>query len=308
MRLPWWPIYIDARFDEQGVYYTIPDDPEQLSPWHQTRFYVQNKYLVFIPEDESGKHLQHHRANVFFRLRLKDHPDASKRATEFQNAYLEDSQNQYSCKVIWRNEVWDRVFMLVLSIGLPAYGLFMLYQGYQSAPGNEPGVRYQNGLLMSMVALVLITLFIYWRIVRELRRQHQSSRVIEVNQHGVKTCDSDFQWDDFDCIRQHFHHYMVLTKSGEYLHIPNNSCAIWILRNRITHPPVLSSKLFVFCLIGSVLSGPLMSAWFGYLAPDFEQPFGFWGVSLIMASMVLVIYGALYFSTWQSKRQASKSQ
>lgn len=307
MRLPWWPIYVDARIDKQGVYYTISDEPEQLSPWHQTRFYAQGKYLVFIPEDESGKHLQHHRAKVFFRLRIKDHPDASKRATELQGTYLEDSQNQYSCKVIWSNEVWDRVFILFMSIGLPAYGMFMLYQGYQSAPDNEPGIRYQNSLLTSMAVLVLITFWIHWRIIKGRRCQHQSSRIIQVNQHGVKTSDSSFQWDDFDCIQPHFYHYMIVTKSGKHLFLPNNCCAIWILRNRISHPPVLSHKLFGFCLICSVLSGPLFSAWYRYLVPEFDQPFGYWGVSLIMTLMVLVLFGGIYFLIWQAKRKASKS-
>ena len=309
MRLPWWPIYVDARVDTQGVYYTIPGEQERLTPWHRMRFRVQNKFLICVPEDEHGAQVRHHRARVFFRISLKDHPEAGRHATELQTAYLENPQNKYACKVICRNdEVWAQAYMLIMAIGLPAWGLFTLYQGYQSAPDNEPGVRYQNGLLMSMAALGLITLLIYWQIFRGLRRQHQSSRVVEVNQRGVMTSDSSFQWDDIDCIREDFYHYMVRTKSGRYLLLPNNCCAIWILRNRITHPPVYSRKLFVFCLIGSVLSGPLMSAWFGYLAPEYDQPFGFWGVSLILTSTIILLYGFVHLAIWLEKRQASKSQ
>ena len=312
MRLPWWPIYVDTRFDEQGVYYAIDDEPEQLVPWHQIRFYVQNKYLVFAPEDEYGKQQQTERVRLFLRTSIKGCHEAAEQATEFQKAYLNNPENQYTCKVNQRAFVNDKlidiIFLGVFPIGLSAYFLFMMIQGYNSVPDNEHGIRYQNGILIGAVSLILFTFFVVWRSCKGLRRQQRATKIIEINQLGIVTDDAQYPWDALERIDQGFTDYVVTTISGKHLRVPANCCARLFAHQRISHPPVLSRTLFVLCLIGSVLSGPIFSAWFGYLVPDYEQPFNFWGVSLMLTGAVLAIFGAIYFMIWQSKRQASKSQ
>ncbi len=308
MRLPWWPIYVDARFDEQGVYYAIDDEPEQHVPWHRVKCFYQNSAQLFALYDDQGCFMQSGRARLFLRVKPKQEPEAKTRAYELQKAYIENSENQYACKVEWMNQTADQVFRLVLSIGLPIMFLVMMIQGYNSVPDNDPGIRVQNVILIGIVALILLALFINWRIYKGIHRHRKASRIIEVNQHGVVTNKSDYPWDEINRIDQQFIGFIAVAKTGQDLLLPSGGCATMIAHQRITQLPVFGYKLFFICLGIGIVSGPLLNAWFNYLIPDHDPSINFWAISLIITIAVLALFSLVYYQVWQAKRQESKSQ
>jgi len=308
MRLPWWPIYIDARFDEQGVYYAIDDEPEQLVPWHRAKCFYQNSALLFVLYDDQGHIVRSGRARLFLRVKRKEEPEATTRAVALQRAYLENSENQYACKVEWMNQTFDQVFRLILSTVLPIILLAMMIQGYNSAPDNDPGSRYQNGILLSMAALILFAFFINWRIYKGIHRQRKASKIIEVNQDGVVTSESDYPWEAINRIDQQFIGFIAIAQSGQDLLLPSGGCAVMIAHQRITQLPVFGYKLFLFFLGFGIVSGPLLKAWFNYLNPDHDLSISFWGISMMITIAILALFSLVYYQVWFEKRHQSKSQ
>lgn len=304
--------YPDASMNEQGIRFFKPDGHGQFFPWHRVRFYVLNKFLVFAPEDEQGIEIRSRETCLNLRINLKDHPQVVARAVAFQKAYLESPENQYACKIDQRsyikNKRGETIFLALYAFSLPAYLIYMMIQGHISAPDNDPGVRYQNGTMIAIIMTILSTLLVYWLVYKARRRKRMAPAIIEINQLGVITHESEYPWDTLKRIDQCFAQLIVTTQSGQELLLAENCCATCIVRNRILQIPVFGYKLFLFFLCGGVISGPLVSAWFQYLVPEYEQPFGPMETSALVTAMVLVMFGFVYWEVWIAKRHQSKSQ
>ncbi len=298
--------------NEQGVRFFEPDGQEQFFPWHRVRFYVRNKFLVFAPEDEQGIQIRSRETRLYLRINQKDYPHAATQATAFQEAYLENAENQYACKVDQRtymkNKRGETLFLALYAIGFSAFFIYTMIQSYISIPENDLGVRYQNGILIALITIILSTLLIYWHVNKGRRRIRLAPTIIEVNQFGVITHESKYPWDTLESIDQCFAEYVVNAQSGQELLLPSSCCATWLVRNKILQTPVFGYKLFLFFLCGGVLSGPLVSAWFQYLVPEYEQPFGPLETSALVTALVLVLFGVVYWEVWYTKRRQLKSQ
>lgn len=318
MRLPWWPIYIDARFDEHGVYYANGDEPEQLVPWHRVKWSYQNSNLLFTIWDDQGNVVSDGCIRIFLRVKRKIDSEAATRASAFQKAYLESIENKYVCAIDqqrWRkDQAAGRFISFIASILLPVLFLGMMFHGLRTVPVNDAGTRYQNGILVMMGMIVLAAVYANWRALKGYQFMRRTPKAIEVNQLGILAMDSQGEseqhaWHSLVRIRFGYGHIVVTTDSGRGIVLPQSGCATRVVKTRIQSPPELGLKLLILLCIGSIFAGPLAWAWFSYLLPEEDIPNGLlWFPSVALLGMVLMFYGLAQLEPWLEKRRESKSQ
>jgi len=318
MRLPWWPIYLDARFDEYGVYYASDDEPEQLVPWHRVKWSCQNSNLLFTIWDDQGNVVSDGCIRIFLRVKRKIDSEAATKASTFQKAYLESTENKYVCAIDqqrWRkDQAAGRFISFIASILLPVLFLGMMFHGLRTVPENEAGTRYQNGILVLMGMIVFAAIYTNWRVLKGYRFMRRTPKAIEVNQLGILATDSQgesehFAWSSLVRIRYGYGHIVVTTDTGQGIVLPQAGCAIQIVRARVKSAPEFGLKFFMFLFIGSILAGPFSWAWFSYLLPEQDIPSRFlWGPSLMSLWTVFMLYGLAQLEPWLTKRRGSKSQ
>lgn len=311
MRLPWWPIYLDARFDEQGVHFAHPECTTDFVPWHLVG--IRGQYLVCY--DHNGSPIRVKNAMLLLRYDRASKKDL----TSLQQLYLHNSENSYALGVdpntYKRNLRSIFLFLLTYTVLLPLIALTGMIHGYRTVPLNESGVRYQHAIVIGGFLLVLTAAVIQWRVWRSYMVFRRSKKIVSIDQNGINALSEDstrthHPWHEVQRFKPGFTWYLITMQSGDKAVIPQNNQA-WSIasqRSRMELTPIRRSILSLAFII-AILSGPFMCGWFSYLLPDDPLPPHMpWVVSAIATFQVLSIAGLFWVGTLYEKRKRAKSE
>jgi len=309
--MPWWPIYVDARLDERGVSFSHPQFSIDFVPWHLVEF--RGQYLVCF--DPDGTLIRAKKAPLFLRVDR----DSKKTAVSLQQAYFNEPANSYSCDIdlnAYTRSVRAGLGLLIsFNLLFPLIFIAAMIQKYRTAPLNNPGMRYQHGIVLGCILLVLAVVVIHWRVWCSLRTYLRAKKVMSVDQNGLTATGDEatqvhYRWDEIQRFKPGFLWYLVTMRSGEQVVIPQKAHAWAIVRQSSrTEPTPIRKSIFYASLILALCSGPLMWGWYNYLLPNDPLPSQLpWVVSVVATCQVLFLASIMWIATFFEKRKLAKSE
>lgn len=311
MRLPWWPIYTDARLDTRGVSFNHPHISIDFVLWHLVG--SRGQYLVGYEPD--GTLIRSSKAPLYLRVSRGE----KREAISLQHGFISNPASSYTCSIklnAYKRSLRAGLGLLAAYTTLfPMTFIALMIQGYRTAPLNDPGERYQHAIIVGGTLLVLAVAFIHWRVWCSYRSYRRAKKVISLDQSGLTatgddTTQSHYTWDDIQRFKPGFLWYLITMRSGEQLVIPQKAHAWTIVqqRSRVAPTPIRSSILYT-SLILAICSGPLMWGWFKYLLPeDPLPPHTPWAVSAVATFQVLFFASIVRVSSYFEKRMLAKSE
>lgn len=309
MRLPWWPIYLDARFDESGVYFLLGEKPERFVPWHLVHIIGGRTLAVY---DESGEQIRERRSQVLLRVPR----GASADALASQHACLSDPHTRFTFRVdrgAYSQSLPGMVSIAILTLVFPAALMAGLIQTYMTAPQNDPGERLRIGLLLAMILLGLGMLFINWWLLKSLKKRRAAKKVIAIDETGILAEDNGpaparYRWASIESIEEGFAGHLATTDTGTRLLFPQSTHACSLARFKCASKFRMNNRLIIIALCIAFLSGPIVWAWYTYLLPTESLPQSAWAISFLATSQILLIVGLVYLSVYLEKRRAAHSK
>lgn len=270
MRLPWWPIYVEAEMTESGARYSTPDgvihfaQVDQLLPqtqWKASRvFWVLNKRL---------RKLRYRRCLINLRLdtdaaNLISQIEA-KKPVEFDiDPDVIARQNKKCVWIMFSGLCILPACMLLLFFLLPS----------TSSPTSPEGKKIQVGFLILNAIMLLIIFGAAILSMRQLRFISHAKRLTGVTHDGISYCDPDGSGgfiSDSDLQPPSASWGIVSASSlqGHVVLLPHmNTIHRQIIKCRTSPAPQPSWKVTLWIAIPLILSGPLFYMWNRYLIPD----------------------------------------
>jgi len=305
MRLPWWPIYIDAKTDDEGVLYTTPDGVEHHAKFHQL---LPQSWSTptssFWVVDERFNKVRHNRHLVILKTesRIVDLLDliAAQRVFSFDiHPRTVRRQN--------RIQLWLMLFSICL---LPVSMLMMIaILGYPTVPDNQMGIRFQNGFLIIVASMIFIIIAAAFACFAKFRMISRSKKLAGVTQDGISVRDSHgtetfIPYSALHPPKVSWGTVSVRSNHGQQALLPTARTIQWqIIKRRTNSDPMPSWRVTLWLAIPFILAGPLIYMWNVYFMPDethMHEPARY---LFLMAIGVFFVLNMLVIRWWRVRKQ-----
>jgi len=273
MGIPWWPIYIDAEMDEQGVRYTTPDGEESIAT--PDRLLAQS----WIHPNSTCWHLDDTLRKKRFCGRLivlRVQPNV----VEVLNGVLSKERFDYSISpetVLNQNK--RCVWIMVLGICILPVWMLGFFQVLGTPPiAEQPeGVHFLVGLWILKGVFFAIIIGIAFVGLIQFRKMKRCSLLTTVASDGVQIQDHDgaqqfVPYCDLHSPVGSWGLMFARTLQGIQILLPHKQTIhMGLIRKRTSQLRLPSWKVTLCIAIPLILFAPLFYCWNLYLIPD--EPF-----------------------------------
>lgn len=300
MRLPWWPIYLDAQMDEDGVSYHLPDGELIQMPWHligrPQGANIKNHFSIY---DERLKPLRHRGKLIVVRV-----PNQTPTPQRLQQQFIQSKA--YTLDIHPSVVKAEKRRYVLMPIFLTMYPLLPLIMGAiawpTSVPDNEIGQRVHFATLLFLGIMGLCCLGLLCASVHNWFRVKNASTLTRVGSDSISYTTSRGEictipkeelraqpsWSTI------FYH----TTQGKRIFVPPRRHILQLLPDRHSskHVNGISMRFSVAMILLSLSTGPVAYLWDQYLIPEEQSLLGVGtyvaysslGVLLMLMLLVLV--------------------
>lgn len=312
MRLPWWPIYVDAHVDKNGVSYETPDGVSHRAELYQLLpLKWSQKIKSYSILDEQLRKLKYKHGQIIIH--------ADKDTSEVVMLLTTGISYTYSIrpKSVLTQNVKCVLLMLSLAL-LPASILLMfLLAGTPSVPMNDVGYRFQNGFLVFIGLMSTIVLGVLLLIVWQLKSISSLACLAGVTKEGIVAQTSSGErevvpYAEMDHPKSSWGLHAISTTNHGRILIPHvHTAHLKIIKRNVKSKKQPSMKTVFWIALFITILGPSLYFWNTYLIPDDPYTLDRTRYLIPMVLGPVFILNA-YIVRWMNSRQAknfeSKSQ
>ncbi|MHA7813619.1 MAG: hypothetical protein ACX94C_09525 [Phycisphaerales bacterium] len=315
MRLPWWPIYIDAQMDEDGVSFHLPDGELLQIPWHRIGrpqgANIKNHFSIY---DERLKPLRHSGKLIVVRV-----PNQTSTPQRLQQQFIQS--RAYTLDIHPSVIKADKRRYVLMPIVVTIYPLLPLIMGAIawpiSVPDNEIGQRVHIATLLFLGIMGLCCLGLLCASVHNWYRIKNVSSLTRVGSDSItfttargETCTvpksglrAQPSWSTI------FFH----TTQGERIFVPPRRHVLQLLPDWFSsrHVNGISMRFSIAMILLSLSTGPVAYLWNQYLIPEEHASLGvgaYFAFSSFGVLLMLILLVAVRVAHRIEKSGARKSE
>lgn len=315
MRLPWWPIYLDAQMDEDGVLFHMPDGDLVQMPWHRIGSphgtNIKNHFSIY---DERLKPFRYEGKPIVIQV-----PNQTPTPHRLQKEFIQSKA--YDLDIHQSVVISEKRRYVLMPIFLTMYPLLPLIMGAiawpNSVPENEVGQRVQLATLLFLGIMGLCCLGLLCASVHNWFRVKNASTLTRVGSDSISytTSRGEICTIPKEELRTQpsWNTIFLHTTQGEQILVPQRRLILQLLPDRHSskHVNGISRRFTVAMMLLSLSFGPVAYLWNQYLIPEENPSLGI-GAYVAFSSfgvlLMLMLHALTRFADWIEKRRACKSE
>jgi len=305
MRLFWWPIYIDAKLESEGVRVIGDEGGAVIPSWTLVPWTQVSRANLPHPIDENGHDLKINGRQLVFRFGSywkAESRGIQKQIQQAQRKWFADPGNHFKFNALPMSRTRAVLRSVILEINFAMYafalGAIMLVPGLNMPNPRARVLNHWIGLGLMFVVCVLLS-----RVLYRVISAKNALWVILMTEDGAEIENRNqarfVSWSAVTSIRLDALLFTATIDGSERAFIAPCSCTKAILESRVQiEPPRLVTPGFVFIGVLAALAGPVVLWCYQWLQVPI-QGLNWQSISLVC----LLFWGTLFLHHFMARRE-----